>query len=486
MKTILVLVDSLNRHFLPAYGNDWVKTPNIDRLALRSVTFDNHWIGSSPCMPARRDIMTGRLNFLEREWGGLEPFDIPFPRLIRERGIYSRLETDHYHYVHVGGENYHTPFSSWNLCRGQEFDAYGGKIDSPREPQHLGQWNVQYAKNRSTFRNEADFPTPRTFTGAIDWLKTNEGKDDFLLWVEVFDPHEPFDCPESYLAMYEDDWQGPLYNWSGYEEVDGTCEATHHLRHQYAATLTMMDHWLGKLLNELERQSILEECLIIVTTDHGHLLGEHNMTGKNFCHFWNELAHIPLLVHLPGEHHAGEHRSQLTQNIDIMPTVLDFYDVPFEHSIHGHSWKKILEENAPSTREAVLYGAFGQTVNVTDGKYTYFRTPVREDNQPLFRYFLTPSSFNFHDHNGINFYDQAELGHFLPYTDFPVIKSRVSKPRSLHSAYNRLYDLSNDYAQVNNLVDGVLSEEYQNILVSTMKQLDAPSWQFERLGLNPA
>ena len=83
-------------------------------------------------MPARRDIMTGRLNFLEREWGGLEPFDIPFPRLIRQRGIYSRLETDHYHYVHVGGENYHTPFSSWNLCRGQEFDAYGGKIDSPQ------------------------------------------------------------------------------------------------------------------------------------------------------------------------------------------------------------------------------------------------------------------------------------------------------------------------------------------------------------------
>lgn len=67
MKVIVILSDSLNRHYLPCYGNEWVRTPNIDRLAERSITFDNHWIGSAPCMPARRDMLTGRLNFLERE-----------------------------------------------------------------------------------------------------------------------------------------------------------------------------------------------------------------------------------------------------------------------------------------------------------------------------------------------------------------------------------------------------------------------------------
>ena len=70
MKTIIILSDSLNRHYLPMYGNDWVIAPNLKRFAERSVVFDNHWIGSAPCMPARRDILTGRLNFLEREWGG--------------------------------------------------------------------------------------------------------------------------------------------------------------------------------------------------------------------------------------------------------------------------------------------------------------------------------------------------------------------------------------------------------------------------------
>jgi arylsulfatase A-like enzyme len=123
MKTVLVLMDSLNRHFLSAYGNSWVKTPNIDRFAAMSVTLDNHWIGSVPYMPARRDMLTGRLNFLERQWGGIEPYDITLPALLKKAGVYSHMETDHYHYFHPGGENYHAPFDSWTLHRGQEYDA---------------------------------------------------------------------------------------------------------------------------------------------------------------------------------------------------------------------------------------------------------------------------------------------------------------------------------------------------------------------------
>jgi arylsulfatase A-like enzyme len=434
-------------------------------------------------MPARRDIMTGRLNFLEREWGGLEPFDIPFPKLLREEGIYTRMETDHYHYVHVGGENYHTPFDSWNLYRGQEFDTYAGQIRTPAEPPHLGRWNAQYTKNRATFDTESDFSTPKTFSGAIEWLKINQGADDFFLWLEAFDPHEPFDCPEKYLEMYRDEWEGPLYNWSGYETVDGQSDASHHLQHRYAATLTMMDRWFGKLLDELERQKILDDCLIVFTTDHGHLLGEHDYAGKNFCHFWNELAHIPLIVHLPGDRYAGEKRHQLTQNIDIMPTIMDYFDIPFHNPVHGQSLRSILEDNAPSKRETALYGCFGQTVNCTDGQFTYFRTPCNEDNQPLFRYFLTPSSFNFHDHNGIDFYNQAELGQHLPYTDFPVIKANTHKPRAELYDYNGLYNLEADYHQQSNLAGTAKEKEYIDKLKAAMRESDAPSWQYQRLGL---
>lgn len=484
MKTILVLSDSLNRHYLPPYGNSWVQAPNIQRFSERSITFDNHWIGSAPCMPARRDMLTGRLHFLERDWGGLEPFDIPFPHLLRdEADVYCHMETDHYHYFHVGGENYHMPFNAWSFYRGQESDTYVSRVIPPAAPEHLGRWRAQYAQNQTAFKKAADYSTPKTFQGAIDWLNANQGADNYFLWIEAFDPHEPFDCPQEYLDRYDDDWDGPLYNWSGYEVVDGHSEATHHLQRQYAATLTMMDEWFGKLLDEIERQDGLEDTLIILTTDHGHLLGEHNRTGKNNWHAWNEMAHIPLIVHLPGSRHAGERRNQLTQNIDIMPTLLDYFNVPLEHPIHGESWKSILEENTPIERNALLYGWYGRAVNLTDGKYTYFRAPAHESNQPLYRYFLTPGTFSLRDVCSREFYDGAELGNYLSYTEYPVLRVPVNAPREKEWAHTKLFDIQSDYPQETNLVGRDIESAYQALLVETMKKMDAPNWQFERIGL---
>lgn len=484
MKAILVLSDSLNRHYLPPYGNGWVIAPNIERFARMSVTFDNHWIGSAPCMPARRDMLTGRLHFMEREWGGLEPFDVPFPHLLRDHGdVFCHMETDHYHYFHVGGENYYMPFNTWAFHRGQEYDGMVSRVKLPPEPPHLGKWSAQYALNQTAFRTAADFSTPQTFQGAIDWLRANEDADNYFLWIEVFDPHEPFDCPQAYLDRYGDDWDGPLYNWSGYDQVAEDTPATAHLRRQYAATLTMMDEWFGKLLDELERQNALDDTLIILTTDHGHLLGERGLTGKNRWHCWNELAHIPLIVHLPGGAHAGERRSQLTQNIDLMPTLLEYFGVPCTVPIHGESWLPALYENAPLRRQGALYGWFGQTVNVTDGVYTYFRAPAEEENQPLYRHFLTPGTFSLRNVCPLSFYDEAELGPFLPYTDYPVIRARAHHLRSPEWQDTMLYDLRNDYAQRINLAGTPVEARYIELLIETMRRMDAPPSQYVRLGL---
>ena len=94
MKTVFVLFDSLNRHMLEPYGGRRIATPNFARLARRTTTFDNHYVGSLPCMPARRDMQTGRLNFLHRSWGPMEPFDNSFPELLYGSGCYSHLVTD--------------------------------------------------------------------------------------------------------------------------------------------------------------------------------------------------------------------------------------------------------------------------------------------------------------------------------------------------------------------------------------------------------
>src|SRR6478736_9417270 len=137
MKAVFVLFDSLNRHMLGAYGGTRIPTPNFDRLARRTMTFDSHYVGSLPCMPARRDLMTGRLTFLHRSWGPLEPFDNAFPELLRDAGVHSHLITDHYHYWEDGGATYHNRYSSFEFVRGQEADPW--KVDKSRDMAELGE-----------------------------------------------------------------------------------------------------------------------------------------------------------------------------------------------------------------------------------------------------------------------------------------------------------------------------------------------------------
>ena len=128
MKVILILYDTLNRHYLPPYGCDWVHAPNFKRLAKKTVIFDNCFAGSLPCIPARRELHTGRYNFLHRSWGPLEPFDDSMPNILKKNKVYSHLISDHYHYWEDGGATYHTQYSSWEIIRGHEGDPWKGEV----------------------------------------------------------------------------------------------------------------------------------------------------------------------------------------------------------------------------------------------------------------------------------------------------------------------------------------------------------------------
>ncbi|MBQ4500841.1 MAG: sulfatase-like hydrolase/transferase, partial [Spirochaetales bacterium] len=128
MKAIMLLFDSLNRHLLEPYGCDWTKTPNFQRLSRHTVTFDQFYAGSLPCMPARRELHTGRYNFLHRAWGPLENYDDSMPGILREHGIYTHLVTDHWHYWEEGGANYLNKYNSYEMARGQEGDPWKGRV----------------------------------------------------------------------------------------------------------------------------------------------------------------------------------------------------------------------------------------------------------------------------------------------------------------------------------------------------------------------
>ncbi|MFN9278634.1 MAG: sulfatase-like hydrolase/transferase [Betaproteobacteria bacterium] len=156
MRVLFVMFDTLNRRSLQCYGGHTVKTPNFDRLAQRSVVFDTHYVGSLPCMPARREMMTGRYNFLHRSWGPLEPFDHALPELLYQaKGVYSHLSTDHLHYWDDGGSTYHNRFDSYDLIRGNQGDPWKAVV-APDE----AAWTEKYhpvqlrTERRNVFRRD--------------------------------------------------------------------------------------------------------------------------------------------------------------------------------------------------------------------------------------------------------------------------------------------------------------------------------------------
>jgi len=207
MRAIMVMFDSLNRHMLPPYGCDWTHTPNFQRLADRCVTFDNSYISSMPCMPARRELHTGRPNFLHRSWGPLEPFDDSVPQILQQNGTSSHLISDHYHYWETGGANYHAQYSTWQFKRGQEGDPWMGQVVEPVIPDAEGQnavddlWHRQDRINREFMRDVSEQPQSKTFAAGLEFVRRNYRDDNWFLQIETFDPHEPFFSHEEFKAL---------------------------------------------------------------------------------------------------------------------------------------------------------------------------------------------------------------------------------------------------------------------------------------------
>ncbi len=191
MKAIMVMFDSLNRRMLPPYGCDWVQAPNFQRLSENTLTFDRSYICSMPCMPARRDLHTGRPNFLHRSWGPLEPFDDSVPRILRDNGVTSHLVSDHQHYWETGGATYHTQYSTWQFHRGQEGDPWMGQVADPPAVRAHGRNAIntgverQDRINRQFIQREEDQPQAKTFASGLDFIRRNHGEDNWFLQIET-------------------------------------------------------------------------------------------------------------------------------------------------------------------------------------------------------------------------------------------------------------------------------------------------------------
>ncbi|WP_320129673.1 sulfatase [uncultured Sphaerochaeta sp.] len=497
MKAIMVMFDSLRRDLLSVNGGP-IYTPNFERLAASSVQFDSCYAGSLPCMPARRELHTGRYNFLHRSWGPLEPFDDSMPTILSENGIYTHLTTDHYHYVQDGGATYHGRYNSWVCNRGQESDQFVAdlaphtSLDAPnqltpeaanermRQARRVGGW--QNLKNRNVIKREDEYPMAETFANGLDFLERNSMYDNWFLQIETFDPHEPFTSPDSFLEKFldPDDFLSP--DWPQYAQVQESKAAIEKMRAKYYALTSFCDTELGKVLDMMDKRNLWEDTMLIVNTDHGFLLSEHECWGKGTSPNYEELVHNPLFIYDPRSKCKGERRNSLVQTIDIAPTLLEFFGVARPKDMLGIPLGDTIQSNC-TVHDYALFGYFGAPLGITDGRYVLFRN-VKNPDIKVHEYTLFPTHMK-------SFFSLDELQNVVLSEPFAFTKgiklmrmdAKVN-PRFLHSVKDGdlLFDVVSDPRQQCPLVDKEITERLLEAAVMLFDENDAPVELYEYFG----
>ena len=484
MKAIVVFFDSLARKYLQPYGNRWVHTPNFERLAGASVTFDQCYVGSMPCMPARRELHTGRYNFLHRSWGPIEPFDDSMPEILSRNGIHTHLASDHYHYWEDGGATYHQRYSTWEAVRGQEGDKWKGELADPAVPAHAGAATRQDWINRKYMAREEDMSQTRTFDLGLEFLEKNRDADNWMLQIECFDPHPPFFAAQRFRDMYKHEYNGPHFDWPKYDsrQPDETDEMVEHMRREYAALVSQCDDSLGRVLDAMDRHDLWKDTMLIVTCDHGFLLGEHDWWAFVKPPFYDDVSVKPLFIWDPRAGRRGERCGRLVQTHDLPATLLEYFGVERPADMQGVPLRDTVATDAPA-REAALFGVFGGHVNVTDGRYVYMRAPSSPENGPLFNYTLMPAHMR-------KLFSPEELRRAELAGPFRFTKGcrvlRVPAQPFMQKPYELgtlLYDLETDPDQRKPIRDAAIEQRMLALMTKLMHENDAPPEQYQRLAI---
>ena len=393
---VLVIIDSLRKDHIGAYGNDWVRTPTLDALAGESLRFSQAYPESIPTICARRAIHTGRRAWPFRDWKPPKGEDIilqgwqPIPNdqitlaeTLRAAGYGTYFVTDNMH-QYKPSYNFHRGFDAYDFFRGQTTDNYQPIWTYPEEKvnQALMKGNVpamtgqmrQYFANVQDRKAEEDWFAPQVFTRASEVLETVSEAGPFFLTVDCYDPHEPWDPPEEYVRMYDDepyDLKEPfsvIYGPSNYL-LDRELER---MRARYAAELTMMDRWLGRFFDKMEELNLFENTLLVLLSDHGVAHGEHGFTGKPDNVLWSEVTDIPFFIRHPGGKGAGETSTYFASTHDVAPTILGFLDVEPEQQLDGQDLSPTLVGGEPEDSRPYFTLGYNDHVWARDDRYMMF------------------------------------------------------------------------------------------------------------------
>ncbi len=422
MNVLVIACNAFHIGFLGTYGNSWIETPNLDRLAAEGVVFDNHFPENLTTIPTRRSWWTGRYGFADPDsgWVPLRTDERILPDLLFGRGVRSALISD-VPMLRDPEFGFGRSFDDVVWVRGSGYDpfvpeSFGSSIRIEDEPglrmpdsddPDYDVWETrwsQYLRNREALGsnlNETKTGAARVLDEAVSWLERRE-ESPFLLWIDVFSPHGPWDPPAQYRDQYaaaepdefeaddegdlvEDDDDVPLDEVRVLIDVPAGAVGDVldevellRLRRTYAGVVTMLDAQLGRFFDALRRLGRMNDTMIVFTADQGEPLGEHGYVRRFRPWLYEELIHTPLIVRMPHAEFGGMRTPAIVQSVDLLPTVLSALGLDPSDDAHGHDLLGVIRGEVTKVRDYACLGMDGEEVAIRTPEW-HFVLPIEDD-----------------------------------------------------------------------------------------------------------
>jgi len=381
MNVVVMMLDSLRPDHAGCYGNAQVRTPHIDAVAARGAVCETCYAEYPITVPSRTALVSGAFTWTNRPWCPLRSYDAHIAEVLKQHGYATAAFSD-------------TPFSKGaGMARG--FDTFEffqeGKCHKPvvagrtfdASDAYLPPWTPERERhfyrntmiNRQYSRETHGKACPELlFDAAIEWLDENHSQP-FFLWIDSFEPHEPW-CPEEpYRSMYQPGYTGryipfppgPSCDWMTDEDIA-------HVLALYKGDITHTDEMVGKVTARLDELGRADDTIVVILSDHGEPFGEHGVIRKYNCVVYDELALMVWVMSAPGIIEPGTRATGLVQNTDFAPTLLDMlgiempprprptawmdYEPETQADFCGVSAMPLLRGEADRVRERAYIGAF--------------------------------------------------------------------------------------------------------------------------------
>lgn len=485
LNVLIIMTDQQRYDCVGANGNRIIQTPNMDRLAAQSANFSHFFVQSPVCVPSRASFFTGRYAHAHRNRVNYTPLDkneVLMQANLQAAGYRTALVGKthlYYQYPPTPAEAKRTGFDVVELHDGSKItDPWSDYVKwrQANDPKK----DIYYRKTErkgsygNPFRAAIDeHYSDITWTGerTCHWLKELAGADQpFFLFSSFFKPHSPFEVSEPFDTMYSD-VDIPLPKAESLEEIQQLPlplqklilrgnnppynmdrERLQWCYRSYYAAISHIDREVGKILDTLDASGAADNTIVVFVSDHGDQLLEHGFMGKNA--FFEGSIRVPFMIRLPGRIKAGRY-DELTEAIDMLPTLFDLLGLPLPEHCHGRSLVPLISDSRESymPRDAVFSENIIPEI-ITSGNL----------------------GFEFEKNKGVK---------GIRHPDAKMVRTRRWKYNYYPEGYEELYDLENDPLEQQNLssdpelqnvVDELKGRILDWLITTTEVEQIAPRW----------